>query len=351
MKARKNGFTLIELLVVISIIALLIGILLPALQRAKRNAGALRDGTQLKQIHTGLVTWAANNNGRYPLPESLDRDGYTEGQELTNPTEEDPTAYRKNRTGPIFSVMIFNQVITPEVCISPNEPNNTIIVDDDFHFGRLPQGDANKPELAVWDTSFVGVPIEDDESFDVATTTLGSLAVVFGNFSYAHTPVVPGTVRFGMWRDTLNARHAVLANRGPLYSDSVQTTQSGDNHHVTPETRQWGLPKGLEGDQSPTLQFAGSSRSWSGNVAYNDNHVSLESQPDPIGLSFRDFQSEEQLPDNIFVDEQNESLSPQDCESRRNIWLRMIYIGVDHTKSVIAESDFDDAMWWDGKPD
>ena len=101
-KVRKNAFTLIELLVVISIIALLIGILLPALQRAKRNAGALRDGTQLKQIHTGLVTWATQNNGRFPVPSTIDRDGFTEGTEITQPGQTDQQDYKKNRTGTIF---------------------------------------------------------------------------------------------------------------------------------------------------------------------------------------------------------------------------------------------------------
>ena len=68
MKSRtiRKGFTLIELLVVVSIIALLIGILLPALQRAKREAGAVRDGAQLKQIHTAMVTWATNNKRSIP---------------------------------------------------------------------------------------------------------------------------------------------------------------------------------------------------------------------------------------------------------------------------------------------
>jgi len=349
MKVRKNGFTLIELLVVISIIALLIGILLPALQRAKRNAGALRDGTQLKQIHTGLVTWATQNNGRFPVPSVIDQDGFTEGQQITQPGQEDMEAYRKDRTGSIFSLMIFNNIITPEIMVSPNEPNNNIVVDDDYQFGRLQQGDANEEALALWDTSFSGTPYEDERAFDVAQTTLGGLAIKFGNVSYAHTPVVRGTARYGYWRDTLNARHAVLANRGPLYAPSVTSQAGASNHLTTPTTRQWGLAKGLEGDQSAALQFAGSSKTWSGNVAYNDNHVSLEPQADPVGLSFRDAQTEEQVPDNIFVDEQNQTTSPGDIESRTNIWLRMQFDGVDYNKSILAEKDFDDKMWWDGK--
>ena len=290
----RKGFTLIELLVVISIIALLIGILLPALQRARRNAGALRDGAQLKQIHTAMVTWATSNSGRFPVPSFIDSQGYTEGTLINDPSQDDPDAYLKDRTGAVFSVMIFNQLLTPEVVVSPNEPNGSIVPKDDYIYGRLPDNSgANEPELALWDISFVGVPVPEDQAF-VESSLLSNIVTV-GNVSYAHSPLVGA--RFGYWRDTLNATQAVLGNRGPLYSATFQG--QGDNFLETPESREWYLGRGPEGETSDALQFAGSSREWSGNIAYNDNHVSLENSATPSSISFFDFVDEQQLPERV----------------------------------------------------
>ncbi len=59
----KRGFTLIELLVVISVIALLIGLLLPALSRARAAARATKCMANLRNVGIGLATYAQQWNG------------------------------------------------------------------------------------------------------------------------------------------------------------------------------------------------------------------------------------------------------------------------------------------------
>ena len=61
-----QGFTLIELLVVISIIAVLIALLLPALNGARENARMVLCASNLKQIHLAYALYADDNHGEYP---------------------------------------------------------------------------------------------------------------------------------------------------------------------------------------------------------------------------------------------------------------------------------------------
>jgi prepilin-type N-terminal cleavage/methylation domain-containing protein/prepilin-type processing-associated H-X9-DG protein len=63
---KRRGFTLIELLVVISIIALLIAILLPALGQARKSARRMLCLSQLKQTGLALTLYADANNDWLP---------------------------------------------------------------------------------------------------------------------------------------------------------------------------------------------------------------------------------------------------------------------------------------------
>ena len=258
--ANKKGFTLIELLVVMSIIALLLSILMPALGRARAEAMLTKDSTQVKAIQGGFNMYAAGNDGKYPIPGLEARLPGSSGQLIKG---RGPENLNENDHAAALSMSIMQELFSSSILISPTEGGDFVFPVEGYDFNvyePAPTGSG----WTLWDDSFVN---------DLDSGC---------NNSYGIMPI-SGKRKANNWGTSSHSptTFAVIGNRGPI--DGIADKRSKGN-----------FMHGIDAE-------------WMGPVAFGDGHTETLKTFYPISTTYIS-DSGAAASDNIFLEEEDQAI-------------------------------------------